>query len=406
MSVFLNNRPAGPLVDEKREITIPWFLAFLQGGALTALIDLVSEVTGILKVGNGGSGRSSLTVHDVLVGNGTSPVTLVSPSTAGFVLTSNGVASDPSFQATTSGTVTHTGTLTANQLVYGNGGADIKVIAATDGQIPIGKSSDGTAALATLTGGTNITVTNAANSIIIAATGGAGGTGNSIYATAVGSEPGTPNTGDADLYTNGAGPVARYSGSLWATWGPIFAFTKPVSGDFSWANQGGASIDTTNGGVYLLAPTSASDNIRYRYKAVPSTPYTLTIGFLPQLFGVNFQAVGFAWSDGTKYICASFAANGTQAMALSVTKFTNATTFSADYLSATTFSQNAPVAWLKCQDDGTNRIVSWSQDSQHWVQLHSVNRTDFLTATQVGFFANSNNAMWPAALTLLSWQQS
>lgn len=71
-----------------------------------------------------------------------------------------------------SGTVTHSaGSLTSGQLVYGNAGADIKVVAATDGQIPIGKTSDGTAAFHTLTAGTGITVTNAGNSVTITATG-------------------------------------------------------------------------------------------------------------------------------------------------------------------------------------------------------------------------------------------
>lgn len=66
------------------------------------------------------------------------------------------------------GSVTHTaGSLTLNQLVYGNGSADIKVVAATDGQIPIGKTSDGTAVLATLTAGTGGSVTNAANSVTV-----------------------------------------------------------------------------------------------------------------------------------------------------------------------------------------------------------------------------------------------
>lgn len=69
-----------------------------------------------------------------------------------------------------SGTVTHTaGALTLNELVVGNGSADIKVVAATDGQVPIGKTSDGSVTLATLTQGAGMTVTNGAASITIAA---------------------------------------------------------------------------------------------------------------------------------------------------------------------------------------------------------------------------------------------
>lgn len=76
-----------------------------------------------------------------------------------------------SVSITNQGTVTHTGgALTANELVVGNGGADIKTVAATDGQIPIGKSSDGSVTLATLTAGANITITNAGGSITIAST--------------------------------------------------------------------------------------------------------------------------------------------------------------------------------------------------------------------------------------------
>ncbi len=66
-------------------------------------------LTNPLTVGNGGTGLATLTAHDVLVGAGTSNVTLISPSTAGFVLTSNGTSADPTFQAS-SGVTSITGT--------------------------------------------------------------------------------------------------------------------------------------------------------------------------------------------------------------------------------------------------------------------------------------------------------
>lgn len=50
---------------------------------------------------------TGLTNHNVLVGAGTSTITNVSPSTAGFVLTSNGASADPSFQTVSaSGAIT------------------------------------------------------------------------------------------------------------------------------------------------------------------------------------------------------------------------------------------------------------------------------------------------------------
>jgi hypothetical protein len=47
-------------------------------------------VSGTLAVANGGTGASSLTANNVLLGNGTSAVQAVAPSTTGNVLTSNG----------------------------------------------------------------------------------------------------------------------------------------------------------------------------------------------------------------------------------------------------------------------------------------------------------------------------
>jgi hypothetical protein len=49
-----------------------------------------AAVSGQLGVANGGTGASSLTAGSVVVGNGTSAVSLVAPGTSGNVLTSNG----------------------------------------------------------------------------------------------------------------------------------------------------------------------------------------------------------------------------------------------------------------------------------------------------------------------------
>jgi hypothetical protein len=55
-----------------------------------AQADLTTDVTGILPVANGGTGASSLTANNVILGNGTSAVQVVAPGTSGNVLTSNG----------------------------------------------------------------------------------------------------------------------------------------------------------------------------------------------------------------------------------------------------------------------------------------------------------------------------
>jgi hypothetical protein len=69
-----------------------------------------ANVTGTVAAANGGTGRTTLTANNVLLGNGTSEVNFVAPSTTGNVLTSNGstwVSSTPAAGGTTipSGTV-------------------------------------------------------------------------------------------------------------------------------------------------------------------------------------------------------------------------------------------------------------------------------------------------------------
>ena len=53
-------------------------------------INLATQVSGTLAVANGGTGATSLTANNVILGNGTSAVQFVAPGTSGNVLTSNG----------------------------------------------------------------------------------------------------------------------------------------------------------------------------------------------------------------------------------------------------------------------------------------------------------------------------
>ena len=74
-------------------------------------VSLTSGVTGTLPVANGGTGAATLTANNVLLGNGTSAVQVVAPGTSGNVLTSNGTTWASSAPAA-SGGMTLLGTLT------------------------------------------------------------------------------------------------------------------------------------------------------------------------------------------------------------------------------------------------------------------------------------------------------
>ena len=62
----------------------------INGANNTLTVRLANDVSGTLPVANGGTGAASLTANNVLLGNGTSAVQVVAPGTSGNLLTSNG----------------------------------------------------------------------------------------------------------------------------------------------------------------------------------------------------------------------------------------------------------------------------------------------------------------------------
>lgn len=204
--------------------------------------------------------------------------------------------------------------------------------------------------------------------------------------------------------------LERDTGAAWAPWGPIFPFTVPIDGDFAWINQGGAAVVTTQGGIYLsVAGAGSGTNLRCRVKSAPATPYTITAYVIPAIFQKSFHSCGLIFrqsSDGKIHVFDFLGDTTANAISLRSSKFTNATTFSAQY-QATPIP--TPFNWLRIADNGTNRICSYSADGQNWHVYHTIGRTDFLTADQVGFYVGSENSAVPnldVGMSLLSWKQA
>jgi len=222
-----------------------------------------------------------------------------------------------------------------------------------------------------------------------------------------GTEAATPSSGQliGDLYLPSNGVYQkRWSGSAWVPWGPLFPMTAPIDGDFAWVNQGGASVSTTNGGVYLEAPISASKNFRIRVKTAPATPYTITTAFLPAQLGVLAQFTGLCFrqtSDGK--LMGFYIISTTTNVTLSVTSLDSPTVGNTNLRQIEWPPRS--LVWLRIADDGTNRKYSYSADGQHFVEVYSELRTTFLTADQVGFLVNDETNVYTVGMMLLSWAQ-
>ena len=101
-------------------------------GVLSANID-AANISGTVAVAKGGTGLSSLTANNVLLGNGASALQVVAPGASGNVLTSNGTTWSSSAPVN-SGTGS-AATLTTSRTIYGNsfdGSANVTGVIASD----------------------------------------------------------------------------------------------------------------------------------------------------------------------------------------------------------------------------------------------------------------------------------
>jgi len=146
-----------------------------------AQVTLTSGVTGTLPVGNGGTGATTLTDGGIILGSGTAAVTAMSVLADGEIVVGDG-STDPvalaAFSSSTGTLKVASGGTGASSLtdkavlISQDSGTDTvgSVALTSSGQIIIGGSSG--PAAATISAGTNVTITNGDGSISIAASGG------------------------------------------------------------------------------------------------------------------------------------------------------------------------------------------------------------------------------------------
>jgi hypothetical protein len=180
------------------------------------------------------------------------------------------------------------------------------------------------------------------------------------------------------------------------------AITPPVPGDFT--TVGTVTRSTTDGGVSITRASSGNYTWGLDYKAAPSTPFNVDMCI--QIAGITRNTHGLVsalWRDsGGKLVSHGlFLGAGSQSTSYKWDGPNN------QYNSAY-YQETASVAggfhWFRLRDDGTNRLFYSSPDGITWDQLHTVGRTDFLTANGVGWGVCGYNM--PITAKLISWKES
>jgi len=165
---------------------------------------------GTVGVSGGGTGLSSITAHNLIVGNGSLDPNLIPPSaSSGIALISQGSSADPTYgTVTVAGGGTGLTSITANNLLVGNGTASPNLIPpnATSGipLISLGAGSDPNYGTAVVSGGGTGLTSTTAYAVIC---GGTTATGNLQSVSGVG-------TSGQVLTSNGAGALPTFQNNL------------------------------------------------------------------------------------------------------------------------------------------------------------------------------------------------
>lgn len=184
---------------------------------------------------------------------------------------------------------------------------------------------------------------------------------------------------------------------------------KPKGSDFSWANQGPATVSGSPGGSVLLTdPAGPFGGLRMQVKPVPTAPYKVTANFLPDCVQ-PVNAFGLVLRDSVSgkivsYLYQAEFVGSVIVFKAYLAKWNDPVTYVGSYGSPIVWPGNPP-PYMQVQDDGTNRTFAYSMDGVNFHPFPSVADTDFIVPDQVGYFVYSQNPDNYATVKLLSWKE-
>lgn len=187
------------------------------------------------------------------------------------------------------------------------------------------------------------------------------------------------------------------------------ALVAPVQANWTAFNVAGMAQAPTfaNARWEWATNAAAGDNIQGVAIGLPTVPYVQVFRIWPLIGWKGFNAAGVGWADGVvgtpgKLTLFGVAAGGAGAGALGVplllgNNYTNFTTFASTIALTNGFDGNqfigAPYPiWFRLTDDNVNWKVDISYDGRFFVNVISIARNTFLTATQLVVIGNTGQS--------------
>lgn len=195
-------------------------------------------------------------------------------------------------------------------------------------------------------------------------------------------------------------------------WATLYSLTAPVLSDFALVNAGSSTLTQSGSGLYLKGVPGTGIQFRIAKKAIPSAPYTVTIGFQPlALNTANGDALDFGMilreSSSGKLVAFGDQSVQNGNTTRYVTKL--ATPNGPTYTNYTAIAQNlsflSHIHWMQIHDNGTNRICKYSVNGIDFEQFHSVGRTDYITPDEIGFYITCGSSTAGCAMWIIHWAQ-
>jgi hypothetical protein len=177
-------------------------------------------------------------------------------------------------------------------------------------------------------------------------------------------------------------------------WGPVYTMRRPNDfGAFTWTNQGGASVVTTNSAFYFSFPQApATADLRSYTAALPGgTAWTIEIAYTIIAPKTNNQycGVGLRETATNKTVMVNTQAQTT----VEVANYTNDTTRTSTSYSRDWGSLNNTVIWVRIVRAGATLTYSLGNSPNSYQQLFTGATTVFFTTApdRFGISCDVNN---------------